>query len=128
MTSRYDLSPVVQKRLKDLNLTAEDVIRKALNLTEGFTTSDGTHFPEQTVFLAWYKDRACSAIVKDGALTIEGKRFTSLSAAAAHYTGRATTNGWGFWSVKYPGKQDFVLASTLGPKAEPKTPKAKAAA
>lgn len=119
MSSRYELSAAVQKRLKDLNLTAEDVIRKALGMNkEGFTTSDGTYFPEGTVFMSWYKDRACSAIVKNGELTIEGKPFNSLSSAAAHYTGRPTTNGWGWWNVKLPGTQAFVLASSLGPKSD----------
>lgn len=114
MASRFELSQAVQKRLKELNLNADDVIRKAIGMTvDGYTTSDGTYFPEGTVFISWYKDKACSAIVKNGALTIEGKNFNSLSSAAAHYTGRPTTNGWGFWSVKLPGKPDFVLADTL---------------
>lgn len=121
MSSRYELSAVVQKRLKDENLTADEVIRKALGLkNEGFTTSDGTYFAEGSVFLTWYKDRACSAIVKNGAIDIEGKTYNSLSGAAAHYTGRPTTNGWSFWSVKLPGKQEFVLCSTLGPKTSNK--------
>lgn len=121
MPSRYELSKAVQQRLKDENLTADDVLRKALGMkNEGFTTSDGTYFPESSVFLTWYKDRACSAIIKNGAIDIEGKTFNSLSAAAAHYTGRPTTNGWSFWSVKLPGKQEFVLASTLGPRSATK--------
>jgi hypothetical protein len=118
MSSRYELSQTVQRRLKEENLTADEVLRKALGMkNEGFSTSDGTYFPEGSVFLTWYKDRACSAVVKDGAIDIDGKTFTSLSAAAAHYTGRPTTNGWSFWSVKIPGKQEFVLCSTLGPRS-----------
>ncbi len=118
MSSRYELSQVVQKRLKEANLTADEVLRKALGLkNEGFTTFDGTYFPEGSVFVTWYKDRACSAIVKNGVIEIDGATFNSLSGAAAHYTGRPTTNGWSFWSVRLPGKQEFVLCSTLGPKA-----------
>jgi hypothetical protein len=122
MASRYELSQAVQKRLKDENLTADEVLRKALGMKKDiFTTSDGTEFPDESVFLAWYKDRAVSAVVKNGALTVEGKQVTSLSAAAAHYTGRATTNGWDFWSVKLPGSKDFVLCSKIGPKVTQKT-------
>lgn len=118
MSSRYELSQAVQKRLKESNLTAEEVCRKALGMTtEGFTTADGTYFPEGAVFISWYKDKACSAIVKNGALMVENKKFNSLSAAAAHYTGRSTTNGWGFWNVKLPGKSEFVTAQSLGPKS-----------
>lgn len=103
--NRYRLSKAVQKRLEDLDLTAEDVIKKALGMNnEGWTDpATGIHFPEGTVFLAYYKDNAVSAIVKEGALTIKDKTFTALSASAAHYTGRPTQNGWDFWSVKYPG-------------------------
>lgn len=118
MSSRYELSQAVQKRLKEENLTADEVLRKALGLTvDGFTTTDGTYFPNGSVFVTWYKDRACSAVVKNGAIDVDGKVYKSLSAAAAVYTGRATTNGWDFWSVKLPGKQEFILCSTLGPKS-----------
>lgn len=127
--SRFELSQAVQKRLKDSNLTAEEVIRKALGMTDwGFTTVDGTYFPEGTVFLSWFKDKACSAIIKNGSIVIEDKKFNSLSSAAAHYTGRPTTNGWGFWNVKLPGKQELVLAGTLGPQQSDKAKKAHKAA
>lgn len=109
MAGRYQISTVVQKKLKDLNLTAEDVIRKALDIkAEGLATSEGVFFPEGTAFLAWYKDLPRWGIVKNGAIEIEKERFTSVSGAAAKITGRPTTNGWDFWSVKVPGKNEFV--------------------
>lgn len=116
--SRHELSRAVIKRLNELGVTAEDTLRKALGMIpEGFITIDGTVFPEGTVFVSWFKDAAVSAIVRDGKLMIKNKSFKSLSAAAAHYTGRQTTNGWGFWNVKLPGKEEnYVIASTLGPK------------
>jgi hypothetical protein len=113
MSTRLKLSPAIIKRLKEQNLTAEDVLRKALNLkSEGFTTPDGKHhFPEGTVFMAWYKSRALSALVKNSRIEVEGKSYSSLSAAAAHYTGRPTTNGWDFWYCRPPGQSAFVQVS-----------------
>ena len=110
MSERFSLSPIVQRELKNRNLTADEVLREALHIkTEGFTAGE-KYFPEGTYFVAIYKGRALSAVVENGALEVEGKTYSSLSAAAAHYTGRPTTNGWDFWSVKLPGKAEFVPA------------------
>lgn len=114
--SRYILSSIVRRELKQRNLTADEVLREALNIkTEGFTAGD-KFFPEGTVFIAWYKNKPLSATVKNGMLHAEGKEYSSLSAAAAHYTGRPTTNGWDFWSVRVPGKAEFIPAHKAGEK------------
>jgi hypothetical protein len=107
--NRNQISPLVQKRLKEMNLTADEVIRKALEIkAEGLSTSEGVFFPEGTAFLAWYKDAAHVGRVKEGAIVINEQSANSVSAAAAIVTGRPTTNGWGFWMVKLPGKNEFV--------------------
>lgn len=114
MPNRNQISPLVQKRLKTMNLTADEVIRKALDIKEeGLSTSEGVFFPEGTAFLAWYKDRPHWGIVKEGAIAINGKSVSSVSAAAAEVTGRPTTNGWSFWMAKLPGKNEFVPISSL---------------
>lgn len=119
MTSRFLISPQVQKRLRELDLTAEDVIRKALDIkSEGLTVAEGVYFPEGTAFLAWYKEDAHVARLKDGAIVVGGKSFTSVSGAAAEITGRPTTNGWDFWQVKLPGKNEFFPIKTLRDKAK----------
>ena len=113
MSERYILSPHVQRELKARNLTADEVIREALHIKlEGFTSGE-THFPEGPVFIAFYKGHALSAIATKGFLEVEGKQYTSLSAAAAHYTGRPTTNGWDFWNVRMPGKKEFIPAQSV---------------
>ena len=112
MSSRYQISPLVQKKLKEMNLSAEEVIRKALDIkAEGLSTSEGVFFPEGTAFLAWYKETAHVARIKDGGVVMDSDpktSYTSVSGAAAHVTGRATTNGWDFWMVKLPGKSEFL--------------------
>jgi hypothetical protein len=109
MPGRYQISSTLQAKLKELNLTAEEVIRKALNIkAEGLNTAEGVFFPEGTAFLAWYKDEAHVARVKGGAIEIADKKVSSVSAAAAEVTGRPTTNGWAFWLVKLPGKNEFT--------------------
>ena len=114
MPNRFELSNVVRKALKDSDLTAEKVLREALGIKEGgLTTAEGPHFPEGTAFIAWYKERAHSAIVRGGLINIDGKTFTSVSGAAAHITGRPTTNGWSFWQVKFPGKGEFIPIGKL---------------
>jgi hypothetical protein len=102
------LSPAVQRELKQRNLTADEVLREALEIKLEGLISGNKFFPEGTVFLAWYKNKPLSAIVQNGALVAEGKPYSSLSAAAAHYTGRPTTNGWDFWSVRVPGQTGFL--------------------
>lgn len=122
LLSRYKLSLPVQKRLKAKNLTAENVIRKALGMDEGWTSTDGAYFPNDTVFMKRlpYKGRMCGAVVKDGKLMIENKSFTSLSAAAAHYTGLETTNGWGWFDVRFAGEEKWLPASKFKPKSSSK--------
>jgi hypothetical protein len=113
MARRYEISPQLMKILRERNLTAEEVIRKALGIKAEGLNAEGVFFPEGTAFLAWYKDNAHVGRVKEGAIEINGKRFTSVSGAAASVTGRPTTNGWSFWMVKLPGKNEFQNISTF---------------
>lgn len=110
MLSRFNLSLQVQKKLRELNLNADDVIRKALDVRSDGLEAEGVFFPEGTALVGWFKDRMYTAIIKDGAVTlVDGESFTALSAAAAKITGHRTTNGWKFWNlVKIAGKNEFV--------------------
>lgn len=113
----FEISVAVRKALKAANLTADAVLREALGIkNEGLVTSEGVTFPEGTIFVAWYKEKSWGAIVKNGLLDIDGKTFTAVSGAAAHITGRPTTNGWAFWHCKFPGKNEFVSIASLKPK------------
>lgn len=113
MSKNIIVSDVVAKVLTESNRTAEDVLREALKIKpEGFVTAEGVVFPEGTAFMAWYKDRAYWANVKNGMLEFMGKSFSSVSAAAMEITKRPA-NGWEFWQAKVPGKSDFIKISKL---------------
>lgn len=112
--TRFRISEAVKRALTADNLTADAVLREALGIkTDGLTTSEGVSFPEGTVFVAWYKERAHGAIIRNGLIEIDGNTFTSVSGAAAHITGRPTTNGWAFWMCKFPGKSEFTPIISL---------------
>ena len=107
------ISEAVAKALMDLGLTADAVLRDVLNIhPEGFTT-EGVTFPEGTYFRTWYKERPYWGVIKNGAIEMQGKQFTSVSAAAAHITGRPTTNGWEFWECRFPKRTDWVRIGKL---------------
>ena len=109
MAGRFQISAAVQEKLKEQNLTADEVLRKALHIKlEGLQASEDVFLPEGTMLLALYKERPYHGFVREGGIEMEGgKRYPSVSAAAASVTGRATTNGWDFWLVKMPGKNEF---------------------
>ena len=79
MSERYSISTIVQRELKARNLTADEILREALKIkTEGFISGD-RYFPEGSVFIAWYKNKALSAVVKNGAIEAGDKVKTALA-------------------------------------------------
>jgi hypothetical protein len=104
------ISAEVEKQLRATNQNADEILRKALDIKpQGLEIADGLNLPEETVLLVWYKEKAISALIKNGqVVTADGKAFTSVSGAAGHITGRPTTNGHTFWLVRFPGRNEFV--------------------
>jgi hypothetical protein len=103
------LSPLLARRLREEKVSAETILRAALNIkTEGYTASEGTHLPQHSLLIGVYKTKAVTATIEDGKIVCEGKPYSTLSAAAAHYTGRPTTNGWNFWLHRLPGTAAFL--------------------
>jgi hypothetical protein len=71
-------------------------------------TTKGVFFPHGTEFRATFKGQTYSATVRDGALVLNGRKFSSPSAAAVSITSNAV-NGWIFWECRLPGKQGWEL-------------------
>jgi hypothetical protein len=107
------------------DVTYNDVIRDLLKLQPakqyGKPTANGskpwimsdTTFPAGSEFMADYKGKTYSGVVKDGKLElVDGHKFSTPSAAAVHIT-KTSVNGWRFWRCKLPGQSQYLLAERL---------------
>ncbi len=107
------------------HVTYNDVIRELLGLKKapanaaspngvsaGDWTAKGVRFPAGTVLRAEYKGRQYAATVEGGALVLNGKRFSSPSAAAVSVT-KSPVNGWVFWECRFPGQSNWQLIKNL---------------
>lgn len=108
------------------SMTENDVIRSLLGL-DGTATKPaagnenaggnpwvckGVVFPHGTEFRATYKGQLYSGVVAEGALVVQGKRFTSPSSAAVAIT-RNPVNGWRFWECLLPGRKQWKVIAEL---------------
>ncbi len=110
------------------SVTENDVIRELLGLNRNISepiareepartsrfpwVSKGVSFPQDTEFRATYKGQQYSGIVENGALVVNGERFTSPSAAAVSITSNPV-NGWRFWECKSPSSSQWKLIASL---------------
>ena len=94
-----------------LRLPAAKTGRPAMNGSKPWIVSD-TSFPAGSEFTANHKGKNYFGVARDGKLEIEGRKFTTPSAAAVHITG-SNVNGWRFWKCKLPGASQFVLIERL---------------
>ncbi len=105
-------------------MTENEVIREILGLSKPAThakvataggggmpwVSKGVVFPHATEFRATYKGQQHTGTVQNGALVVNGKRFSSPSAAAISITGNPV-NGWMFWECLMPGTTKWKTIS-----------------
>ena len=118
---------ITSRRITEF-MTPNDVLRELFGLKKKEQTippldeegkapwlTKGIVFPHGTEFRAKYKGKFYSAIVQDGALLLNGKKYYSPSISAAAITGNAV-NGWIFWECKMPGKQTWQIIKTLRPR------------
>lgn len=123
----FEVFKELTARRRSEEMTENDVLREVFGLTKplqksntgkaadiggGAWISKGVSFPHGTEFRATYKGQQFSAIVKNGALVMNGKRFASPSAAAVSITGNPV-NGWRFWECLFPGSTKWKLAAEL---------------
>src|SRR5699024_1390950 len=73
--------------------------------------SIGITLPQGTEVRATYRGQQFTAIVENGALVLNGKRYKSPSAAAISITGNPV-NGWRFWECLMPGSSRWKLIAT----------------
>lgn len=72
----------------------------------------GVSFPHGTEFRSTYKGQLYTGKVENGALVVNGERFTSPSAAAVAITGNPV-NGWRFWECLLPGTNKWKVIADL---------------
>lgn len=114
----FDVFKELTMRRSSEEVTYNDVIRDLLELSpknkaEPFENSGGeawvqkgVSFPHGTEFRSTYKGRLYEAVVEDGALVMDGKRFESPFGAAGEIT-KSFVNGWRFWECKMPGSDSW---------------------
>jgi hypothetical protein len=122
----FDVFKELTNRRPTENVTYNDVIRELLKLPQSskhhsksaanaskpWVVSD-TSFPAGSEFLADYKGKTYTGVVKDGKLELsDGHKFSTPSAAAVHVT-KTNVNGWRFWRCKLPSQSQFVLVERL---------------
>ena len=95
-----------------LKLLPSKLTKTAANGSKPWMVSD-TSFPAGSQFIAEYKGKTFSGLVKDGKLELsDGTKFSTPSAAAVHIT-KNNVNGWRFWRCKLPGNSQYVLIERL---------------
>lgn len=108
-------------------MTENEVIREVLGLSKPANHSKvvtasnnggtpwvpkGVVFPHGTEFRATYKGQQHAGTVRNGALVLNGKRFSSPSAAAVAISGNPV-NGWMFWECLIPGATKWKTIADL---------------
>ncbi len=109
-------------RRKSEVMTENEVLRDLLGMPNAVPKSNGSShtgtawvskgitFPHGTEFRATYKGQQFTASVQNGALVLNGKRYTSPSAAAISITNNSV-NGWQFWECLQPGSTKWKSIS-----------------
>lgn len=108
----FEVFKELTARRQTEEMTENDVLREFFKLKKQVANKapksigvpwavKGVSFPAGTEFRASYKGRQFTGVVTDGALIVDGKKFSSPSAAAVAITGSAV-NGWRFWECRFP--------------------------
>ncbi len=118
----FEVFKEITKRRPTEEVTPNDVLRELLNLPPKEKQANheskklggapwitkNINFPHGTQFRAIYKGKEYYGVVNNGALELNGKRFTSPSAAAMSIT-NTPVNGWIFWKCKMPGEERWKV-------------------
>lgn len=120
----FEVFKALTNRRETETVTYNDVIRDLLELprpskparrlkgAKPWIISD-TSFPAGTEFMADYKGKIYSGMVKDGRLEFSDRhKFSTPSSAAVHVT-KTNVNGWRFWRCKLPGQSQYLLVERL---------------
>lgn len=121
----FDVFKALTAKLESPSDSYNDVLRRMLHLPaqvkerNGPTrqnsdawVADGVTFPSGTEFRARYKGVLHGGKVENGALVVNGQRYSSPSPAAISITG-SSVNGWLFWECRRPGDSKWMSIDGL---------------
>ena len=102
----------VIRELLDLGQVKANAAKQSSGPSPDDWVAKGVRFPAGTEFRANYKGQIRTGRVESGALTVNGKRYDSPSAAAVAVTG-SPVYGWRFWECRLPGKSSWQFIESL---------------
>lgn len=122
----FDVFKALTAQRDSEEVSYNDVLRRLLGLTskrgaprsnngsgsDGDWVTKGVRFPLGTEFRATHKGVTHLGRVQAGALSLNGQRFDTPSAAAMAITKNAV-NGWIFWECKLPDSPSWQLITSL---------------
>ena len=122
----FDVYKVIINNSKHFNESANDVLRRLLNISSSQVTSIVSNVQTNTgglmvknVFLPagmklrkYFKGSLLQAEVHDGFIEYNGKRYTSPSGAAVDAAG-GSVNGWRFWEYLDTKSNTWKVIDTL---------------
>ena len=120
----FEVFKEITARRNTEDVTENDVLRELFGLiqetpnmkhsmSEGKSwVVKGVEFPSGTKFHANYKGKIFEAIVENGNLILNSKKYQSPSSAAVSIT-KNPVNGWTFWECQFPGKNNWILIKSL---------------
>ena len=126
----FDIHKRIEMERQSFTESPNDVLRRLLGLGPptkhetrlenhvGAWSGKGVTLPAGTRLRMEYRGNTHLGEIRDGAWFLEGKRFTSPSAAAGGVAltkagNKASLDGWRYWWVKRPSDADWVSLSSL---------------
>ena len=120
----FDVFKEITARRASESMTDNDVIRNLLKMKN--TNDDpitkllshkawlcqGILFPHGTEFRSIYKGQKYTGRVVNGALEVNGERYSSPSSAAVSITG-SSVNGWRFWECSLLNSSNWTLIADM---------------
>jgi len=104
----------VPTRLTQKSQDSPEADAKVESIESSESSPGAVPLPDGTELRGHHRGREVRARIERGAVVLDGRRFSSLSAAARSVTGHSV-NGWRFFEARLPGRNDWLPASRLRP-------------